>query len=204
MKLLYPLVPCYYHISYFLHVCFQNVEREYNCGFYVNKSGEMQWLGATLIKPQKGGSTRRIYSLDDQPELEGQLKPSLLPVAQSLHNEGYFGIVGCDVLVDSDGNQYVIDINPRLNTSTIICLLSKRMSQKGFLVGVMQGGSVAIKGNIRDAIEICETVSDGEIFIQSAVEEDQCTRCFITMFGASEQACEKLLDQVCIPTDQKN
>ena len=181
----------------------QNVDKEYNCGFYVNKSGEMRWLGVTLVMKNKGSGTRRIYSAADQPTLKDQLKPSLVPVAKSLHQEGYFGIVGCDLLVDRDRNQYVIDINPRLNTSTIIFLLSKRMTQKGYNVGVICGDSVAIKGNIRDAIEICETVKGGEIFIQSAVEDDHCTKCYITLFGDTEQACDKLLDQVCIPLEYK-
>ena len=181
----------------------QNVEKEYNCGFYVNKSGEMRWLGAALIKNQKGAGTRRIYSLADQSALEHQLKPSLVPVAKSLHKEGYFGIVGCDLLVDRDGNQYVIDINPRLNTCTIIFLLSKRMTQKGYNVGVLHGDSVTIKGNIRDTIEICESAKGGEIFIRSAVEQDHCTKCYITLFGDTEQACDKLLDQVCIPPEDK-
>ena len=179
----------------------QNVDKEYNCGFYVNKSGEMWWLGAALVMKNKGSGTCRIYSAPDQPTLEDQLKPSLVPVAKSLHQEGYFGIVGCDLLVDRDGNQYVIDINPRLNTSTIIFLLSKRMTHKGYNVGVICGDSVTIKGNIRDAIEIRETVKGGEIFIQSAVEDDHCTKCYITLFGDTEQACDKLLDQVPIPPE---
>ena len=181
----------------------QNVDKEYNCGFYVNKSGEMRWLGAALVMKNKGPGTRRIYSAADQLSLEDQLKPSLVPVAKSLHQEGYFGIVGCDLLVDRDGNQYVIGINPRLNTSTIIFLLSKRMTQKGYNVGVICGDSVSIKGNIRDVIEICETVKGGEIFIQSAVEDDHCTKCYITLFGDTEQACDKLFDQVCLPLEYK-
>ena len=131
----------------------------------------MQWLGAAVVMKKKGNVSRRIYSSLDQSKLEDQMKPSILPVATRLHEEGYFGIVGCDLLVDNQGNQYVIDINPRLNTSTIIFLLSKRMSQRGYHVGAMHAGSISIKGTITDAIEICKAVKDGEIFIQAAVEE---------------------------------
>ena len=199
---MFKLLTRYYIQSIFKHTfSLQNVKDEYNCGFYVNKSGDMQWLGVTKTTKQRGSVTRRTYSSLDQARLKDQLKPSLVPVAKSLHDEGYFGIVGCDLLLDSEGNQYVIDINPRLNTSTIAFLLSKPMEQKGYQVGVMHAGSVSIKGNLRDAIEICETVEDGDIFIQSAVEEDNYTRCFVTLFGHSEEASDALLAQIAIPDD---
>lgn len=162
----------------------------------------MQWLGATLIIKQRDSATRRVYSLLDQARLKDQLKPSLNPVARSLHDEGYFGIVGCDLLLDSEGNQYVIDINPRLNTSTVISLLSKRLAKKCYSVGVMPVGWVPIRGNLREAIGICESVEDGEIFIQSAVEEDNYTRCYVTLFAHSEKACNNLLAQITIPADR--
>ena len=161
----------------------------------------MQWLGATQIIKQRGSVTRRVYSVLDQARLKDHLKPSLDPVAKCLHEEGYFGIVGCDLLLDSEENQYVIDINPRLNTSTVISLLSKRLAQKCYNVGVMHAGWVPIKGNLRDVIEICESVKDGAIFIQSAVEEDNYTRCYVTIFAHSEQACDNLLAQISIPAD---
>ena len=60
-----------------------------------------------------------------QAYLEALLKPTLLPVADKLHEREYFGVVGVDILLNKAGQQYVIDINPRINGSTPMLLASK-------------------------------------------------------------------------------
>ena len=53
-----------------------------------------------------------------QNEIERQVRPTTVPVATALHQRGFFGLFGVDVLVDEAGRQYVVDINPRILGST--------------------------------------------------------------------------------------
>ncbi len=151
----------------------------------------MQWLGVVEFIRQG-----KVFSALDQPKLEEELRPSIAPVAKQLQREGYFGIVGCDLLVDSQDKHYVIDINPRLNSSTVLCFLSGRMKEKGYLVGILVSEPVHVKGSTKDAIEICENVEGGEIFVRSAVEERAFTKCCITLCARNQANCRRMLEQI--------
>jgi len=43
-------------------------------------------------------------------------------IGQYAHKQGYFGVIGFDVLEDQDGQFYAIDANFRVNGSTPLCL----------------------------------------------------------------------------------
>jgi hypothetical protein len=43
-------------------------------------------------------------------------------VGRYAHQQGYFGVIGFDVLEDKDGQFYAIDANFRINGSTPLCL----------------------------------------------------------------------------------
>jgi biotin carboxylase len=99
-----------------------HVTCQYNAYMYISRAGKMKWLGTieALIADTDdfvllGGMVD--ISTSKQAELEELLKPSCEPVLTTLHKRGFFGVVGIEVLIDKHGDQYVIDINPRLNAS---------------------------------------------------------------------------------------
>ncbi len=53
-------------------------------------------------------------------------------VAEWLHTKGYLGLVGIDFIVTVDDHIYIVEINPRVNTSTFPLMLCSRLGRKAF------------------------------------------------------------------------
>ncbi len=52
----------------------------------------------------------------------GRFFEMISAIGQYAHKQGYFGIIGFDVLENNDGELYAIDANFRINGSTPLCL----------------------------------------------------------------------------------
>lgn len=53
-------------------------------------------------------------------------------LAKRLYESGYRGMIGIDFIVTDDGQVYIVEINPRVNTSTFPLLLTDRIGAKAF------------------------------------------------------------------------
>ena len=89
--------------------------------FYVNKAGEVSLIGVTgqLVTPDGkylGGLIR--YQETDVTKFYDMIAA----IANYAHQQGYFGVIGCDVLEDKNGQLNAIDANFRVNGSTPLCL----------------------------------------------------------------------------------
>ncbi len=99
----------------------KNTVKNYCAQFYVNKSGEVTLIGTTgqLVSPEGNYLGGLIdYQDTDMSKFLGMISA----IAQYAHQQGYFGVIGFDVLEDQDGQLYVIDANFRVNGSTPLCL----------------------------------------------------------------------------------
>ena len=76
-----------------------------------------------------------------------------------LHEQGYRGMVGIDYIVTVDGEVYVVEINPRVNTSSFPLLLSERLGCGAFrlLTGIEPGVVTGFAG-------VAELLGDGVMF----------------------------------------
>jgi len=52
-------------------------------------------------------------------------------VSAVLHSHGFFGLFGVDVLVDTDGRPFVVDINPRILGSTPLVFTHRALEKLG-------------------------------------------------------------------------
>ncbi|MBD1909814.1 MULTISPECIES: ATP-grasp domain-containing protein [unclassified Leptolyngbya] len=88
--------------------------------FYVNKQGAITLIGVTqqLVSPEGNYLGGVIDYTDDL----GKFLDMIKSVGQYAHQQGYFGVIGFDVLEDRDGQLYTIDANFRINGSTPLCL----------------------------------------------------------------------------------
>lgn len=88
--------------------------------FYINKAGEITLIGVTqqLVSPEGN----YLGGLIDYTNDLSKFSQMILAVGQYAHQQGYFGIIGFDVLEDRDGKLYAIDANFRINGSTPLCL----------------------------------------------------------------------------------
>ena len=98
----------------------KNAVQNYCVQFYVNKAGEITLIGVTsqLVSPDGKYLGGLIHYCDDI----SKFYEMIAAIGQYAHQQGYFGIVGFDVLEDKDGQLYAIDANFRVNGSTPLCL----------------------------------------------------------------------------------
>ena len=84
-----------------------DVTGDFGVQFYLDRTGKLIWLGFTSqqFDPQRkwSGAT---FSLSEQDRLHGQLLAVAEPVARYLHKQGYFGVVGIDILKDKRGDRF--------------------------------------------------------------------------------------------------
>ncbi|MEH2384523.1 MAG: ATP-grasp domain-containing protein [Nostoc sp.] len=99
----------------------KNEVQNYCVQFYVNKLGEITLIGTTtqLVTPEGNYLGGLIdYRNTDMSKFFEMISN----VGQYAHKQGYFGVIGFDVLEDRDGQLYAIDANFRVNGSTPLCL----------------------------------------------------------------------------------
>tara|TARA_R110000737_G_scaffold2923_10_gene9320 strand:- start:101029 stop:102270 length:1242 start_codon:yes stop_codon:yes gene_type:complete len=75
-------------------------------------------------------------------------------VAEWLHTKGYLGLVGIDFIVTVDDHIYIVEINPRVNTSTFPLMLCSRLGRKAFrlVTGIRAGAHTGFQ-------QMAETIS---------------------------------------------
>jgi len=88
--------------------------------FYVNKAGGVSLIGVTEQLVTDEGNY--LGGLIDYTNDLSKFSEMIAAVGQYAHQQGYFGVIGFDVLEDRDGKLYTIDANFRINGSTALCL----------------------------------------------------------------------------------
>ncbi|MEH2436555.1 MAG: ATP-grasp domain-containing protein [Nostoc sp.] len=108
----------------------KNEVQNYCVQFYVNKLGEITLIGNTsqLVTPEGNylGGLIDYRNTDMSKFFE-----MIANVGQYAHKQGYFGVIGFDVLEDQDGQLYAIDANFRVNGSTPLCLQRNTLVELG-------------------------------------------------------------------------
>lgn len=105
--------------------------------FYVRRDGSVRFIGACQqlsTRTTEGGRQHTALMWHKQEELENKFKDTLAEIGKVLHAEGYFGPCGADIMETEDGTQYVIDLNVRTTTSTILGCLKTHCKQRNFNV----------------------------------------------------------------------
>ncbi|MBD2016772.1 ATP-grasp domain-containing protein [Microcoleus sp. FACHB-53] len=99
----------------------KNEVQNYCVQFYVSKTGDITLIGTTsqLVTPEGNYLGGLIHY--DKTDMS-RFFEMIAAVGQYAHQQGYFGVIGFDVLEDQDGQLYAIDANFRVNGSTPLCL----------------------------------------------------------------------------------
>ncbi|MBW4681527.1 MAG: ATP-grasp domain-containing protein [Microcoleus vaginatus WJT46-NPBG5] len=99
----------------------KNVVENYCVQFYVSKAGDITLIGTTgqLVTPE-GSYLGGV--IDYRQTDMSKFYDMIAAIGRSANQQGYFGVIGFDVLEDKDGQMYVIDANFRVNGSTPLCL----------------------------------------------------------------------------------
>ncbi|MBD2091332.1 ATP-grasp domain-containing protein [Microcoleus sp. FACHB-1515] len=97
--------------------------------FYVNKQGEISLIGVTQQLVSSEGEY--LGGVIDYTDDLSRFSKMIAAIARYAHQQGYFGVIGFDVLEDRDGQLYAIDANFRINGSTPLCLQRHQLLKLG-------------------------------------------------------------------------
>jgi hypothetical protein len=150
--------------------------------FYVDKQGAVKLLGATsqLVSPAgvfMGGLIR--YAETDM----ARFTPMIGRMAAFAHQNGYFGVIGLDVLEDKEGDLHCIDANIRVNGSTPLCLQRHVLMGMGRTVAKYSSGYL-MPGTLDDVLVSLKPALDRrDLIILSALEKVKHGRIYCEIYG---------------------
>ena len=101
--------------------------------FFVRRDGSCLFSGAChQLATGMTGRQNTAITYADQEKLEQHYRPTLEKMSKLLHNEGYYGQVGIDIMEDAEnGKQYVIDANVRTALSMLLYQLRGHFERHG-------------------------------------------------------------------------
>jgi hypothetical protein len=189
---------------------FVDIQRNVACHFFMHPDGEqITWFGSNENKRIEDGS----FSLDSYLEMKDQLQlkrmqlPFVEEVVQYCKSLGFWGFCGVDVLFDSMGSGYLVDINPRV-TGSCPALMTLSIFKKvyGFEVCLFRrSGDINYYGSSVKLIEEVtaynkENEGKSRIVIHSMFEsKEDLTRLNIGVYGNDMEECKTVLNRFALP-----
>ncbi|XP_031568633.1 uncharacterized protein LOC116303233 [Actinia tenebrosa] len=159
--------------------------------FYLFKTGEIRWLGCSKQAVTEDFSWNGGYvDWNEQEYLKETFLRTVTPVREYLHKNGYFGVVGIDVLTSKEGH-FVVDVNPRINGSTTLLLIAPHMAVKGFPSSALLK-IPNIKGNEIEMMEMFDKINslgEGIVINLASVESPDGRTCegHVCMFSKTQR-----------------
>mgnify|MGYP005850313949 CR=1 FL=1 len=133
-------------------------------------------------------------------------------MVQYCESLGFWGFCGIDVLFDSEGDGYMVDINPRV-TGSCPALMTLELFHKlyGFECGLFRrAGSINYFGpmtQLMEEVDAYNTENEGKsrIVIHSAFEPSpNHTRSNIGVYGNDMEQCKNVLNKFAKPNKKEN
>ena len=155
--------------------------QNYCVQFYVNKVGDITLIGVTqqLVTPDGKYLGGLIHYRTDM----SKFYEMIAAVGQYAYQQGYFGVIGFDVLENKDGELYAIDANFRVNGSTPLCLQRHTLLELGKEVATyssdyrMDGTLESILVNLKPELE------RHDFTILSALEKVKYGKIYTEIYG---------------------
>ena len=179
----------------------ENIAGDYGVQFYLRRDGSIVWLGLTQ---QNFNDSQRwcggIYNSDQQRDLIEPFEPVVVATAKHLHTEGYFGVVGIDILRNASDECFLIDVNPRLTGITPFLMASRIFdAELGYTRGIYKA-SFEFDGELQALIEVAESEPDARVMVLSAFEdtsgENTKTVCHISASSDCETRNSEILQRL--------
>ncbi|MDL5052029.1 hypothetical protein QQ056_00355 [Oscillatoria laete-virens NRMC-F 0139] len=104
-------------------------------------------------------------------------------LGQYAHQQGYFGVIGFDVLEDRDGQLYMIDANFRVNGSTPLCLQRHSLLKLGKEVA-KYSSDYRMEGTLDSILTTFKAELDRkDLIILSALEKVKYGKIYTDIYG---------------------
>ncbi|KAF7186561.1 hypothetical protein HII31_12119 [Pseudocercospora fuligena] len=108
--------------------------------FFIRKNGSVVFLGAChQLATGESGRQATAITYAEQEKLQDKYQSTLDMIGQALHEEGYYGPVGADIMENpDDGTLFTIDANVRSPLSFVLYLLRGHLNEKrGFAMSLV-------------------------------------------------------------------
>ncbi|MCD8486404.1 MAG: ATP-grasp domain-containing protein [Desertifilum sp.] len=160
----------------------KHVVQNYCVQFYLNKAGEITLIGTTsqLVTPEGNylGGLIRYREMGMSKFFE-----MIATLGQYAHQQGYFGVIGFDVLEDRDGQLYMIDANFRVNGSTPLCLQRHSLLKLGKEVA-KYSSDYRMEGTLDSILTTFKAELDRkDLIILSALEKVKYGKIYTDIYG---------------------
>jgi len=199
-------------------VDFVDISRNVACHFFMHPNGSIVWFGSNENHREADGkfSSDSYLLMEHQETLKEMQLPFVEEVVRYCRAMNFWGFCGIDVLFDSSGAGYLVDINPRVTGSCpALMTLNKLKSEYGFEVGLFRrSGDINYFGSSKQLLEEVTKYNDehkGEscVVIHSMFESEKdgqktgITRINIGVYGKSLGECKVVLNQFAQPPKPK-
>ena len=195
---------------------FVDIARNVACHFFMHPNGKsVTWFGSNENHREADGkfSSDSYLIMEHQKTLKELQLPFVEEVVKYCHGLGFWGFCGIDVLLDSQGNGFLVDINPRVTGSCPALMTLHKLSAKyGFQVGLFRrSGKNTYRGPAAELlakVKAYNTENEGKsrIVIHSLVEyaDKGYTKINIGVYGNSLGECKEVLNSFAKSIPVKN
>ncbi|MBD2037075.1 ATP-grasp domain-containing protein [Leptolyngbya sp. FACHB-321] len=149
--------------------------------FYVNKQGDITLIGVTQQLVSSAGSY--LGGLIDYTDDLSPFSEMIAAVGQYAHQQGYFGVIGFDVLEDKNRQFYAIDANFRINGSTPLCLQRHQLLKQNKAIA-KYSSDYRMNGTLDSILAALKThLERKDLLILSALEKVKYGKIYTEIYG---------------------
>ncbi|MBD0334337.1 MAG: ATP-grasp domain-containing protein [Cyanobacteria bacterium Co-bin13] len=160
----------------------KDVVENYCAQFYVSRAGEIRLIGTTRQLTTAEGDYMGGVIDYSQPDMS-KFFEMIAAIGQYAHQQGYFGVVGFDVLETQDGQLYAIDANFRVNGSTPLCLQRQTLLEAGKAVA-KYSTDYRMNGTLESILaELKPELDRKDLMILSALEKVKYGNIYTDIYG---------------------
>jgi hypothetical protein len=160
----------------------KNAVENYCVQFYVSKAGDITLIGTTTQLVTAEGNY--LGGLIHYRETDmSRFFEMIAAIGQYAHQQGYFGVIGFDVLENQDGELYIIDANFRINGSTPLCLQRHTLLELGKEVA-KYSSDYRMDGTLDSVLTSLKTeLNRKDLIILSALEKVKYGKIYTEIYG---------------------
>jgi ATP-grasp domain len=181
-----------------INALLEDIVGDYGVQFYLDRAGNAHWLGFThqIFDAEQiwsGGTFSQVEQDSMRPEFE----PFIAPTAAYLHANGYYGLVGIDILQTKAGQMFLVDLNPRLTGITPFLVMSRLFAKEDFEHGIYVP-SLTFEGPIEALINQVEKMKNTKAVVLSAAQNKQnnTTTCHVSVSAKTLEHCQQGIQQI--------
>lgn len=166
----------------------EDIAADLSLTFFLSRNGECKFVCGTTQLLANGvffsGATIKYH---DQPKFEKRCSATMHSIGHFLHSKGYHGPVNADVLEDSEGVQWIVDLNVRMPGSYVLGALKGHFLKRGCGWASLEFRSLCPLVRREDFVEsLREEFEGGRVVVVAWYEDGPGGRSLATLVVGAE------------------